>query len=66
MGTRVGPATGWLSAQREEALAAASKTGSEEVRRWIQKYVATLSSEIERYRISEERRMLPRPTAAAF
>lgn len=57
MGTRVGPATVWLSAQREEALAAASKTGSEEVRRWIRKYVATLSSEIERNRISEERRM---------
>ncbi|MET3383834.1 hypothetical protein ABIC46_006286 [Variovorax paradoxus] len=57
MGARSGPATEWLSKQREEALAAASKTGSEAVRRWIQKYVATLSSEIDRERINEERRM---------
>jgi hypothetical protein len=57
MGSRSGPATEWLSAQREEALAAASKTDSEAVRKWIRNYVASLSSEIERHRISEERRM---------
>ncbi|MNV71432.1 hypothetical protein D3C71_1644510 [compost metagenome] len=57
MGSRSGPATEWLSAQREEALAAAAKTDAQAVRKWIRKYVASLSSEIERHRISEERKM---------
>jgi hypothetical protein len=57
MGTRSGPATEWLSAQREEALSASSKTNSAAVRKWLEKYVAYLSRDIERQRINEERRI---------